>query len=132
MKEITLNFDGKECKGVLGDTILEVAQKNDVYIPTLCYLKGLSPIGACRMCVVEVEKNPKLLTSCTTPAVDGMVVHTKTEKLSRYRKQILELLFAGRNHFCMYCSQSGDCELQRLAIEHGMDSVRYPYLSAPF
>ena len=132
MKEITLNFDGKECKGVLGDTILEVAQKNDVYIPTLCYLKGLSPIGACRMCVVEVEKNPKLLTSCTTPAVDGMFVHTKTEKLHNFRKQILELLFAGRNHFCMYCSQSGDCELQRLAIEHGMDSVRYPYLYAPF
>ena len=132
MKEITLSFDGKECKGVLGDTILEVAQKNDVYIPTLCYLKGLSPIGACRMCVVEVEKNPKLLTSCTTPAVDGMVVHTKTEKLHKYRKQILELLFAGRNHFCMYCSQSGDCELQRLAIEHGMDAVRYPYLYAPF
>ncbi len=132
MKEITLSFDGKECKGVLGDTILEVAQKNDVYIPTLCYLKGLSPIGACRMCVVEVEKNPKLLTSCTTPAVDGMVVHTKTEKLQKYRKQILELLFAGRNHFCMYCSQSGDCELQRLAIEHGMDAVRYPYLYAPF
>ena len=132
MKEITLSFDGKECKGTLGDTILEVAQKNDVYIPTLCYLKGLSPIGACRMCVVEVEKNPKLLTSCTTPAVDGMVVQTKTEKLHNYRKQILELLFAGRNHFCMYCSQSGDCELQRLAIEHGMDSVRYPFLYAPF
>ncbi len=132
MKEITLNFDGKECKGVLGDTILEVAQKNDVYIPTLCYLNGLSPIGACRMCVVEVERNPKLLTSCTTPAVDGMIVHTKTEKLNKYRKQILELLFAGRNHFCMYCSQSGDCELQRLAIEHGMDAVRYPYLYAPF
>jgi NADH dehydrogenase/NADH:ubiquinone oxidoreductase 75 kD subunit (chain G) len=132
MKEITLNFDGKDCKGIIGDTILEVAQKNDVYIPTLCYLKGLSPIGACRMCVVEVEKNPKLLTSCTTPAADGMVVHTKTEKLHNYRKQILELLFAGRNHFCMYCSQSGDCELQRLAIEHGMDSVRYPFLYAPF
>ncbi len=132
MKEITLNFDGKACKGNLGDTILEVAQKNDVYIPTLCYLKGLSPIGACRMCVVEVEKNPKLLTSCTTPAADGMEVHTKTEKLQNYRKQILELLFAGRNHFCMYCSQSGDCELQRLAIEHGMDSVRYPFLYAPF
>jgi formate dehydrogenase major subunit len=132
MKEITLNFDGKDCKGILGETILEVAQKNDVYIPTLCYLKGLSPIGACRMCVVEVEKNPKLLTSCTTPAADGMIVHTKTEKLHNYRKQILELLFAGRNHFCMYCSQSGDCELQRLAIEHGMDSVRYPFLYAPF
>jgi formate dehydrogenase major subunit len=132
MKEIILTIDGKQCSGVAGETILEVAQKNEVTIPTMCYLKGLTPIGACRMCVVEVEKNPKLLTSCTTPAQDGMVVHTTTEKLFNYRKQVLELLFAGRNHFCMYCSQSGDCELQRQAIEHGMDSVRYPYLYADF
>ncbi|MBL3593255.1 MAG: molybdopterin-dependent oxidoreductase [Synergistaceae bacterium] len=132
MKEIVLTIDGKSCHGVLGDTILEVAQKSDVYIPTLCYLKGLTPIGACRMCVVEVEGNPKMLTACTTPAVDGMVVHTKTAKLFSYRKEVLELLFAGRNHFCMFCSQSGDCELQRLAIEHEMDAVRYPYLYADF
>lgn len=132
MSEITLIIDGKDCKGLQGDTILEVARRNDTYIPTLCYLKGLSPSGACRMCVVEVEGSNKLLTSCTTPAQDGMVVHTKTEKLFNYRKQILELLFAGRNHFCMFCSQSGDCELQTLAIEHGMDSVRYPYLYHDF
>ena len=132
MSEITLIIDGKTCKGLQGDTILEVARRNDTYIPTLCYLKGLSPSGACRMCVVEVEGSNKLLTSCTTPAQDGMVVSTKTDKLFNYRKQILELLFAGRNHFCMFCSQSGDCELQTLAIEHGMDSVRYPYLYHDF
>jgi len=132
MSEITLIIDGKECKGTSGDTILEVARKSDVYIPTLCYLEGLSPMGSCRMCVVEVEGSNKLLTSCTTPAQDGMEIHTKTEKLYNYRKQILELLFAGRNHFCMFCSQSGDCELQTLAIEHGMDSVRYPYLYHDF
>lgn len=132
MKEITLTIDGKHCKGEHGDTILTVASRNDVYIPTLCFLEGLTPIGSCRMCVVEVEKNPKLLTACTTPAQDGMVVHTQTETLFNYRKQVLELLFAGRNHFCMYCSQSGDCELQRLAIEHGMDHVRYPYLYYDF
>lgn len=132
MSEINLVINGKSCKGLQGDTILEVARKNDIYIPTLCYLKGLSPSGACRMCVVEVEGSNKLLTSCTTPAQDGMVVMTNTEKLFNYRKQILELLFAGRNHFCMFCSQSGDCELQTLAIEHGMDSVRYPYLYHDF
>ena len=131
MSEITLNIDGKVCKGTAGDTILGVARKNDVYIPTLCYLEGISAIGSCRM-FVEVEGSNKLLTSCTTPATDGMVVHTQTEKLKEYRRQILELLFAGRNHFCMFCSQSGDCELQRLAIEHGMDKVRYPYLYADF
>ena len=132
MNNITLTIDGKTCDGVQGDTILEVARRNDVYIPTLCFLEGLTPIGSCRMCVVEVEKNPKMLTACTTPAQDGMVVHTQTEKLREFRRQMLELIFAGRNHFCMYCSQSGDCELQDLAIEHGMDSVRYPYLYAGF
>ncbi len=132
MSDITLNIDGIACKGQQGDTILEVARRNDVYIPTMCFLEGLSPMGSCRMCVVEVEGNPKLMTACTTPAADGMNVHTKTDKLKAYRKQILELLFAGRNHFCMFCSQSGDCELQRLAIEHGMDAVRYPFLYADF
>lgn len=132
MKEITLNIDGVTCKGLQGDTILEVAQKGGVNIPTLCYLKGLTPIGACRMCVVQVEGNPKMLPACTSPATDGMIVHTKTEKLVNYRREVLELLFAGRNHFCMFCSQSGDCELQKLAIDHGMDRVRYPYLYATF
>ena len=132
MSEITLVIDGVECRGEKGDTILEVARKNDIYIPTLCWMEGLTPIGSCRMCVVEVEKNPKLLTACTTPAVQDMRVSTKTEKLKKYRLQILELLFAGRNHFCMFCSQSGDCELQRLAIEHGMDNVRYPFLYESF
>lgn len=132
MSEITLVIDGVVCKGSQGDTILQVAQKNDVYIPTLCFLEGLTPIGSCRMCVVEVEGSNKLLTACTSPATEGMKVFTKTEKLVAYRRQILELLFAGRNHFCMFCSQSGDCELQRLAIEHGMDNVRYPFLYSDF
>jgi formate dehydrogenase major subunit len=126
---IKLHFDGKECTGTKGQTILEVAVANGIKtIPTLCWLEGLKPEGACRMCVVEVEGSPKMLTACTSPAEDGMKILTQTDKLKEYRKQILELLFAGRNHFCMYCSASGDCELQILAIEHGIDSVRYPYL----
>ena len=126
---IKLHFDGKECTGTKGQTIFEVAVASGVKtIPTLCWLKGLRPEGACRMCVVEVEGSPKMLTACTSPAEDGMRVLTQTDKLKKYRRQILELLFAGRNHFCMYCSASGDCELQTLAIEHGMDEVRYPYL----
>ncbi len=132
MSDITLVIDGVECRAAKGDTILQVARRNEIYIPTLCWMEGLTPIGSCRMCVVEVEGNPKLLTACTTPAENGMKIHTKTEKLKQYRLQILELLFAGRNHFCMFCSQTGDCELQRLAIEHGMDKVRYPFLYEPF
>ena len=132
MSEITLVIDGVECKGSQGDTILQVARANDVYIPTLCFMDGLTPIGSCRMCVVEAEGSNKLLTACTSPVTEGMKILTKTDRLIQYRRQILELLFAGRNHFCMFCSQSGDCELQRLAIEHGMDSVRYPFLYSDF
>ncbi|GAB6039204.1 hypothetical protein JCM15519_37630 [Fundidesulfovibrio butyratiphilus] len=129
---IALTIDGHLCEGDPNDTILDVARKHDIYIPTLCHLEGLPSIGACRLCVVQLEGSPKLLPSCTTQITAGMVVHTKTEKLVKYRRQILELLFAGRNHFCMFCSQSGDCVLQKLAIEYGMDSVRYPFLYTDF
>lgn len=132
-KQIKMFIDGKECTGSLGDTILEVAKKNAIdSIPTLCWMKGLSSIGACRMCVVEQEGSSRMLTACTSPAEEGLRINTETEKLKNYRREILELLFAGRNHFCMFCSQSGDCELQNLAIRYGMDSVRYPFLYAAF
>ena len=137
-KAIKMFIDGKECAGFKGDTILEVARKNDVKsIPTLCWLEGLTSIGACRLCVVEPEgpdgkPGGRMLTACTSPAEDGLRVHTSTEKLKNYRRQVLELLFAGRNHFCMFCSQSGDCDLQTRAIEHGMDSVRYAFLYSDF
>jgi formate dehydrogenase major subunit len=84
------------------------------------------------MCVVEVEKNPKLLTSCTTPAQDGMVVHTTTEKLFQLRSRCWNFSSPGRNHFCMYCSQSGDCELQRQVHRTRYGFGRYPYLYADF
>ncbi|GHS86696.1 4Fe-4S ferredoxin [Synergistales bacterium] len=136
--KITMYIDNKECSGQKGDTILEVAKKNGIdSIPTLCWMKGLTSVGACRMCVVEPhgadgKPSGRMLTACTSPAEQGLRISTATEKLVDYRRQVLELLFAGRNHFCMFCSQSGDCELQTLAINHGMDSVRYPYLYSQF
>jgi formate dehydrogenase major subunit len=127
--EIKLTINGKECTGREGQTILEVANNNDVYIPTLCYLKALSPVGACRMCIVEVEGMRKIVTSCTTPAANGMVVQSETEKLQKMRRMILELMFSERNHFCPFCELSGgDCELQNKAYENKMDHIRYPYL----
>jgi len=132
MSEITLVIDGVECRAEKGDTILQAARKNEIYIPTLCWMEGLTPIGSCRMCMVEAAGSAKLLTACTTPAENNMSISTNTERLKNYRRQNLELLFAGRNHFCMFCSQTGDCELQRLAIEHGMDNVRYPFLYETF
>ena len=127
MSEITLTIDGKEVKGKEGDTVLEVCQDNGIDVPTLCHHQGLSDVGACRMCVVEIERERRPVPSCTYPARDGLVVRTNTEQLEKYRRLILELIFAERNHFCMFCEKNGDCELQKLAYRYQMDNVRYPY-----
>jgi len=126
-KGITLTINGQEVKGKEGDTILDVCRANDIYVPTLCYLDGLSSVGACRLCVVEIEGERRINPACTYPARDGLVVRTNTEELEKYRRQILELLFTERNHFCFFCAASGECELQNLAYEYQMDHTRYPY-----
>jgi len=127
MNEITLTINDKQVKGKEGDTVLEICQANGIDVPTLCHLDGISDVGACRMCVVDIEGERRPVPSCTYPAKDGLVVKTNTEQLEKYRRQILELLFTERNHFCMFCEQSGDCELQKLAYRYQMDNVRYPY-----
>jgi len=127
MNEIVLTINGRQVKGKEGDTVLEVCQANGIDVPTLCHLDGLSDVGACRMCVVEIEKERKPVPACTYPIRDGLVVQTATERLEKYRRQILELIFTEHNHFCMFCEQSGDCELQNLAYRYQMDHVRYPY-----
>ncbi len=127
MSEITLTINGQQCKGKQGDTILDVCQANGIDVPTLCHYKGLVDIAACRMCLVEVEKERKPVPSCTYPARDGLVVTTNSEKIEKYRRMILELLFTERNHLCAYCVASGDCELQKLAYKYQMDNTRYEY-----
>jgi bidirectional [NiFe] hydrogenase diaphorase subunit len=110
-----------------GETILSVAKAGGIAIPTLCHLDGLSDVGACRMCLVEIEGSGRLQPACTTRAVEGMRIHTKTEKLHKYRRMTLELLFAERNHVCSVCVANGHCELQNLATAHGLDHVRLEY-----
>jgi formate dehydrogenase major subunit len=127
MKEITLTINGKQVKGREGDTVLEVCEANNIYVPTLCHLKGLTDVGACRICVVEIERERRPVPACTYPARDGLVVQTHNEKLEKYRRLILELMFTERNHLCAQCVASGDCELQSLAYKYQMDNVRYPY-----
>ena len=127
MKEITLTINGKQVKGKEGDTVLDVCQANGIDVPTLCHLDGLSDVGACRMCVVEIEKERRPVPACTYPARHGLVVQTSTEPLEKYRRQILELIFTERNHFCMFCERSGDCELQKLGYRYQIDHVRYPH-----
>jgi len=127
MKEITLTVNGNKVKGIEGNTVLEVCEANGIYVPTLCHLKGLTDLGACRMCVVDIEKERRPVPACTYPARDGLVVQTHNERLEKYRRLILELMFTERNHLCAQCVASGDCELQSLAYKYQMDNARYPY-----
>lgn len=124
----TLKIDGKDVGGHEDETILELARENGIEIPTLCQLDGLSILGACRLCLVEVKGWSRLVPACATFVEDGMEVTTNSERLQRYRRQILELLFAEGNHVCAICVSNGNCELQDLAVELGMDHVRYPNL----
>ncbi|MBN1487072.1 MAG: molybdopterin-dependent oxidoreductase [Anaerolineae bacterium] len=126
MSKVQLTIDGKSVEAESGQTILEVAQATSVDIPILCHHPALSEWGACRMCLVQVEGMRGLQTACTCPVTDGMKVSTETEEIANIRKFILELLFSERNHYCMYCQMSGDCELQDLAYRYGLDHWTYP------
>ena len=123
----TLTIDGHEVSGRRGQTILEVARENDIEIPTLCHLDGLGDVGACRICMVEIAGSAKLLPACVATIFEGMEVLTNTERLQKYRRNILELLFAERNHVCSVCGSNGHCELQTLAQQQGLTHVRLPY-----
>ena len=122
-----LIIDEQEVSAQAGQTILEVARENDIYIPTLCHLDGLSDMAACRLCLVEVKGSNKLLPACVTTVQEGMEVSTDTERLRKHRLTILELLFAERNHVCSVCVANGNCELQALAQRLGLTHVRLPY-----
>jgi len=126
MSEIHLKINGQDVTAQSGQTVLEAAKGAGVDIPVLCHHPALSNWGACRMCVVQVEGMRTLQTACTLPATEGMVVQTHTEETFNIRKFVLELLFSERNHYCMYCQMSGDCELQDQAYNHGLDHWTYP------
>ncbi|RJR42787.1 MAG: 4Fe-4S dicluster domain-containing protein [Desulfobacteraceae bacterium] len=122
-EKVRIIIDGKELFTAPGATILDVARQNDIRIPTLCHHPDLTPWGGCRLCMVEVDAAPKLAASCVTPVRDGMNVVTSNDRILESRKAVLEFLFAERNHNCMFCPQSGDCELQSLAYEMQMDHL---------
>ncbi len=124
----TLKIDGQDVSARGDQTILEVAREHDIYIPTLCNLEGLSPVGACRLCLVEVKGSSKLLPACVTTVEEGMEVVTNSERLRTTGAPILEMLFAERNHICSVCVSNGHCELQTLAQKLGMTHVHMPYL----
>jgi bidirectional [NiFe] hydrogenase diaphorase subunit len=129
MSVVTLTVNDELVSAQAGQPLLAVLKELGLEIPTLCHLEGLSERGGCRLCLVEVEGNSKLLPACVTPVQEGMVVTTHSDRLVKYRRMILELLFAERNHVCAVCVMNGRCELQANAASIGMDHVRYDYLS---
>lgn len=128
----TLRINGVDVSGKSGQTILQVARDAGIYIPTLCELEGLESVGACRMCLVEVVGQKNLISACTFKIKEGMEVYTDSDKLKKYRKQILSMMFAERNHTCSVCVSNGHCELQAMAKKVGMEYVEFPYIFPHF
>jgi predicted molibdopterin-dependent oxidoreductase YjgC len=126
MGNITLTINGKTVTTESGMTVLEAAISAGIYIPTLCYYPDLKPYGGCRVCVVEIEGMRGLPPSCTTPATDGMKVHTETEAVNNVRRTVLELLIADHPTDCLTCPSDRNCELQKVASYMGMTSIRLP------
>jgi formate dehydrogenase major subunit len=126
MSEIHLTIDGQSVVAESGMTILDAAKKANIDIPVLCHHPALENWGACRMCLVEVEGMRGLQTACTCPISEGMEVTTENENIANIRRFVLELLFSERNHYCMYCQMSGDCELQDQAYRYELDHWTYP------
>lgn len=120
MENINLKINGLDVTAPAGSTILEAARSAGIRIPTLCYLKGINEIGACRMCVVEVKGAKNLVASCVYPAADGMEVCTNSRKLLDARRRTLELLLSVHDKKCLSCVRSGKCELQELCQELGV------------
>jgi bidirectional [NiFe] hydrogenase diaphorase subunit len=125
---ITLQIDGRDVTARDDQAIIDVAREAGTRIPKLCYVAGLSHHGGCRLCLVEVEGASKLLPACTTLAAEAMQVRTETPRLREYRRMLVELLFAERNHVCSVCVSNGHCELQSLAQDLGIDHIRFPYV----
>jgi len=121
----TLTIDGRPVSATDDQTILAVAREHGIDIPTLCHFDGLSEYAGCRLCLVEIAGSPKLHAACVTPATEGLEVTTRSERLNAYRRQIVELLFAERNHVCSVCVANRNCELQDLALSMNLHHVRY-------
>ncbi len=108
-----------------GETVLRAAQTAGINIPTLCFLEGLDAIGACRVCVVEIEGAKSLMASCSTPVADGMNVHTNTPRVRAARQSVVELLLSEHDGDCQTCERNEDCELQEIASDLGIMNVTY-------
>ncbi len=124
-QEITLIIDGREVKATEGEMLHDAAKRGDVEIPVFCYEPKLGdPVGACRMCLVEIEGIPKLQTSCSTPARDGMVVHTRTDQVKHAQSAVVEFLLVNHPLDCPVCDKGGECPLQDISMGWGPGKSR--------
>jgi len=126
MSEIRFTIDGRPCVAERGQTIVEAAKANGVYVPILCHYEGLKPVGSCRVCTVRVAG--RYMAACTQPVAEGMAVENTAPDLEDMRKALIEMLFVEGNHFCPACEKSGNCELQALGYRYQMMVPRFPYL----
>ncbi len=125
MDKIDVVLNGVEVSGHEGMTILELAKENGIDIPTLCYMSELTPTGACRLCVVEVENARTLVASCLTPIGPNMNIQTHSPKALKARKIIVELLLANHPDNCMLCDKANFCELHKVAMDLDIGLPRY-------
>ena len=122
MDMVNIKINGMSYEVAAGSTILEAAREAGIDIPTLCFLKDVNQIGACRMCMVEVKGAKSLVAACVYPVNEGMEVFTNTPKVQKSRKMTLELLLSVHDRKCLSCKRSGTCELQKLGNDMGIDS----------
>jgi formate dehydrogenase major subunit len=132
MDMVNITMNGQKVSAPPGSTILQAAKQAGIDIPTLCDHPALIPVGACRVCVVEVQGQRTLITACTFPIAEGMEVQTESPQVVSARKFILDMLFSERNHYCPFCEVSGECELQNLGYRYGLDHWIYPTYTKAF
>jgi NADH-quinone oxidoreductase subunit G len=123
--QINLTIDGKPVKAAPGTLVINAAKQAGIEIPSFCYYDGLTLQAACRMCLVEVEKTPKLQVGCTLPVAEGMVVHTNSPQVHEARKGTLEFLLTNHPLDCPVCDKGGECELQDMTFRYGMGESRF-------
>ena len=122
---ITFTLDGQQVTTSPGTLVIEAAKRQGIEVPSFCYYPGLSLQAACRMCLVEVEKMPKLQTACTLVATEGMVVKTATDQVRKARKDMIEFLLSNHPLDCPVCDKGGECELQDMTFRYGLDKTRF-------
>ena len=124
-KTIQLTIDGREVEAAEGPMLVDAAKHGDVEIPSFCYEPKLgNPVGACRMCLVEIEGIPKLQTSCSTPVKDGMVVNTQTDRVRHAQNAVVEFLLVNHPLDCPVCDKGGECPLQDITFGWGLGAAR--------